>query len=401
LTVPVKARFIEHYWCLIVVTVALVSQLASFSIADEQADYVPQRTAYPPHNSGVYLAGELVVVDPINRRGGIRLNGDGNHQRYLNGPLHYFAMLPCGEVWYNGGPATLRDIPLGTHVQGYFYVPPAGEEETIPPAPQGYEKLIPKHNHAVFLEDDFSFYRRRGQSWKIASVDFEVNKLHVESIGKAAKDGLTGKQTFDFDRTTRVWKSGKPVEMEDVKPGTIVQMNFGWAAGWQDGELGLNDIWLDDESRAQATELQRRRNVRYHRIRWLPGRIETVEHFDYGGGLVTISLFGGVAKQIHDELEAAKDKRVAVAAAEHTLRTWRHRSDRKFGKILQWETVENPRPGFSGIRIHMKFTELIDHYRPGNAVRIKSDDWIFVSVPPEERIKSLEDREQAKKLRLP
>ena len=49
----------------------------------------------------------------------------------------------------------------------------------------------------------------------------------------------------------------------------------------------------------------------------------------------------------------------------------------------------------------MKFTELIDHYRPGNAVRIKSDDWIFVSVPPEERIKSLEDREQAKKLRLP
>jgi len=397
----VTHRFAHRLSC--VAIAILFSQLSTFAIAQGQADadYVPRRNEYPPHGSGVYLAGELVVVDPINRRGGIRLDGDGNHQRYLKGPLHYFAMLPCGEVWYHGAPATLRDIPLGTHVQGYFYVPPAGEEETIPPPAKEHQQLIPKYNHAVLLEDDFSFYKRRGQSWKITAIDFDVSKLHVESVGEAVKDGLSGKQTFDFDVATRVWAAGRPVEMEDVEPGDVVQLNLGWAAGWQDGEFGLNDIWLDDESQAQATELQRRRNVRYHRIRWLPGRIETVEHFDYGGGLVTISLFGGVAQQIHEELKAAKDKRVAVAAAEDTLRTWRHRSDRKFGKILQWETVKNPRPGFSGIRIHMKFTELIDHYRPGNAVRIKSDDWLFVSVPPEERIKSFEDREQSGKLRLP
>ena len=394
-------RGLSRLGVLIFAVAALLSPF-SVSTADEDlANYIPQSNEYPPHGSGVYLAGELVVVDPINRRGGIRLNGDGNDRRILVGPLHYFAMLPCGEVWYNGAPANLRDIPLGTHVQGYFYLPPEGQKDIIPPPEEEHAALIPKHNHAVLLEDDFSFYKRRGQSWKILSLDFDINKLHVESVGKAAGDGLSGKQTFDFDLATRVWKEGRPVQMDQVKPGTVVQLNLGWAAGWQDMEFGVDDIWLDEASQDQATELQRRRNVRYHRIRWIPGRVDSVEHFDYGGGLVTISLFGGVAAQIHDELKAAADKRVAVAAAEPTLRTWRHRSDRKFGEIVEWETVENPRPGFSGIRIHMKFPELIDHYRPGKEVRVKSDDWIFVSVPPEERIKSFEDRERSRQLQLP
>jgi len=377
--------------------------VASSAIAQDDAlrDYLPKPTEFPPHGSGVYLSGELVVVDPINRRGGIRLDGDGKPERYLKGPLHYFAMLPCGEIWHHGAPAALRDIPLGTHVQGYFYLPPKGEAETIPPPDEEFADLIPKHNHAVLLQDDLSFYQCRGQSWKILSLDFETRKLEAEAIGEVAKDGLSGKQTFDFDIGTRVWKDGRTVDLNTIEPGAVAQLNFGWAAGWQDHELGLNDIWLDEESQEQAAELQRRRNVRYHRIRWIPGRIESVEPFDYGGGLVTISLYAGVAKQVHDELHAAKDERVAVAAAEPTLRTWRHRSDRKFGKIVEWESIENPRPGDSGIRIHMKFPELIDHYRPGNSVRVKPDDWIFVSVPPEERIKSLEDREASKKMRLP
>ena len=388
-----RKRPFVSWWLCAIFTIA--------TSAGAQEDYIPKPTEFPPHGSGVYLSGELVVVDPINRRGGIRLDGDGQAQRYLKGPLHYFAMLPCGEAWYHGAPATLRDIPLGTHVQGYFYLPPKGEENTIPSPAEEFAALIPEHNHAVLIQDDLSFYSQRGQSWKVLSIDPETKKVNVESIGTPAKDGRSGKQTFDYDIGTRAWKEGKPVDIEAVEPGAVVQLNFGWAAGWQDGELGLNEIWLDEASWKQAAELQRKRNVRYHRIRWLPGRIESVEDFDYGGGNVTIALFGGVAKQIHDELFAAKDKRVAVAAAEPTLRTWRHRSDRKFGKIEKWETLENPRPGDSGIRIHMSFPELIDHYRPGNAVRIKSDDWIFVSVPPEERIKDLEDREASKQFKLP
>ena len=77
------------------------------------------------------------------------------------------------------------------------------------------------------------------------------------------------------------------------------------------------------------------------------------------------------------------------------------RSDRVFGKITRFEKIPNPGPGFSGVRLHMKFAEIIDHFRPGNAVRVKAEDWIWISNTPEERIKSFEDREQSRALRLP
>ena len=63
-------------------------------------------------DTGKYFSGELVIVDAVNRRGALRLDGDG--------PLHYFAMLPYGMIGYNGAPAELRDLPLGTHLHGSF-----------------------------------------------------------------------------------------------------------------------------------------------------------------------------------------------------------------------------------------------------------------------------------------
>src|SRR5205807_825669 len=84
---------------------------------------------FPAPDTGTSLSGELVVIDPINRRGGMRIDGDAGG-RYHDGPLHYFALLPYGMVWYNGAPAELRDVPLGTHVHGRFHLPPAGDEQT-------------------------------------------------------------------------------------------------------------------------------------------------------------------------------------------------------------------------------------------------------------------------------
>ena len=131
----------------------------------EKPDEVVLRAGqFPPANTGVYLAGELVLIDPANRRGGLRLDGSGPGDRYHAGPLHYFALLPYGAVWFNGAPAELRDIPLGTHVHGYFHAPPEGEEATIPPLPPEQQKFAIKQNHAVSLEDDFSIYHRRRQA---------------------------------------------------------------------------------------------------------------------------------------------------------------------------------------------------------------------------------------------
>lgn len=372
--------------------------------ASARADETPlQPGQFPPQNAGTYLSGELIIVDPVNRRAGLRLDGDTDG-RYHAGPLHYIAMLPFGIVRYHGAPAELRDIPIGTHVHGYFLVPPKGEEQTIPPLPPDQKQFTLKFNHAISLEDDFSFYQGRGQSWKVASVDLVKGKINVEpAIGDGAKlkDGIVGPYTFDIDTVTRVWKSRQLVELSDITPGTTVQLNLTWSQGSRDKEFTVSDIWLNEEAWKFATEEQRRRHVRFQKQRWLPGWIDHVEHNDYGGGIVTLTLFGGMDQSLYAELKATQEKGFGVAAAEKTLRTWFHRADKKIGQVVQWQENQDPPPGSSGIQIKLKFTELLEGYRPGKCVRVKCHDWIFVTMPPEERVKSLEDQQRSATLIFP
>ena len=210
-------------------------------------DYVPQPGQFPPPGTSTYLAGELVLIDAANRRGGLRLDGNEPHDRYQSGPLHYFAMLPYGTVSFNGAPAELKDIPLGTHVHGSFYVPPAGEEATILPLPKDMERYQLKHNHAVSLEDDFSFYTSRGQNWKVVSIDITKGKLNVATVGERTRDGINTPYTFDIDDITKVWKGRTLVELADIAPEQIVQFNLGWSPGWRDREFTVSEIWLDEE----------------------------------------------------------------------------------------------------------------------------------------------------------
>jgi hypothetical protein len=126
----------------------------------------------------------------------------------------------------------------------------------------------------------------------------------------------------------------------------------------------------------------------------VPGWIDSVENFDFGGGIVTLTLFGGMDQTLYNELKASQAAGFGVAVAEKTLRTWSHRSDKKIGQVLEWKDLPNPPPGSSGQQIRLKFQELLDGYRPGRIVRVKSIDWIFVTIPTEERMKSLEDRER-------
>ena len=383
---------------LAVITLVAISATAAISLAQ---DHIPKPGEFPPPNTGTYIAGELVIVDSVNRRGGLRLDGDAPGSRYHDGPLHYFAMLPYGMIWFNGAPAELRDIPIGTHVQGYFFVPPVGEEKTIPPLAKGQERFEVKQNHALLLEDDFSFYQRRGQAWKVVSIDRARGKLNVAPAGQTAQDGINKPYTFDIDHVTRVWKQRGLVDLDAIVPDQVVQLNLAWSPGWRDKEYTVSEIWLDDESRKFATELQRRRHVRYQRQRWLLGWVDHVEHNDFGGGIVTITLFGEMDPSLYGELQATQEKGFGVAVSEKTLRTWFHRADKKIGDVLEWKEIEHPPPGSSGIQLRLKFTELLDGYRPGRIVRVKCHDWIFVTMPPEDRIKSLEDQQRSSTLGLP
>ena len=161
------------------VLIFTLSTLVTLSSAQDSPDYIPASDQFAPIAKARYLSGELVYIDPVNRRGAIRM-----HDNYWSGPAHYFALLPYATVRYNGAYAELRDLPLGTVVHGYFTVPPKGEENTIPPLPDEHKKAAIPHNHGICLEDDFSFYQRQGQSWKIVSVDIDKEKISVEPTGK-------------------------------------------------------------------------------------------------------------------------------------------------------------------------------------------------------------------------
>ena len=382
-----------------VAIIVFVCGWSSLCFAQEPADYVPDPGQFAPVEKGQYLAGELVYIDPVNRRGGIRLHGD-EQGRYWKGPPHYFALLPYATVWFNGAHAELRDVPLGTHVHGYFVVPPQGEEDTIPPLPDTQKQFAIPHNHAITLEDDFSFYQRRGQSWKILSIDIDKEKLNVEPAGQKTKDGINTPYTFDIDSRTRTWKDRRLSDLADIKPGTTVQLNLAWAQGWGQKEMRVGDIWLDDVSRKFATEMQRRRHLRYERQRWTPGWIDHVEPFDFGGGILTLTLFE-VDQELIEDLRRDKDERIAVAVAEKTRRTWIHRADRKFAKLVEWKEIKDPPLGSSGVQLRLKFVELLSGYRPGGCVRVKAENWKWVSVPPEERITSQAEQEQGAKMVLP
>jgi hypothetical protein len=378
----------------IVATSSLATAVVLFAQEKKETPAAPaprEAVAKPPKflsaDAAKYFSGELVIVDAINRRGALRLDGDG--------PLLYFAMLPYGMVGYNGAPAELRDVPHGTHMHGYFLPPPEGEAETFPAHQRS------PHNHAITLEDDFSYYQRRGQAWKIVSIDRKKGKLDVAPTGKLVKDGINVKHTFDIDSVTRVWQERKLLDLESLTPEQTVQLNLSWCQGAQNKEFLVTDIWLDEVSRKAAMELQRRRHVRYQQQRWLPGWIDQVEHFDYGGAIITITLFGGMDSSLYEDMKATRETGFWVAAAEKTLRTWFHRADRKVGRVLEWKQLENPPPGSSGIRLRLKFAEVLEGYRPGRCVRLKCERWAFVTMPFEERVKSLDEQKRSATMSLP
>ena len=360
----------------------VVPLLCLASLAAIAEDYIPEQGEFPPLDTGRYLAGELLQIDPINRRGGLRLDGDFHDDRYDKAQPQQFAMLPYGMIYYNGAPAELRDIPIGTHLHGTFYLPPSGEEETLPPN-TGPPQYASKYNHALLLEDDFSFYQRRGHAWKILSAG--DRKLKVVPTGKQAKNGLEGEQAFWMYKSVRVWKGRTLIGQEALKAGQVVQLNYSWCPEWRNRQFRVIDVWVDGKSRQVATERQRLIHREYQLHRGLAAVVNRCDHQGHGKGIVTVTLFGGMDPPFYEEFK--KNETVTVCAAENTLRTYWRDHDNKGGSIIEVSHIDNPPPGSSGIQLRIQLKELLTGFARHRIVRVDRQTWPRVKLPPEERLR--------------
>ena len=354
----------------------------------------PKRGIFPEEGAGIHVHGDLVISDPVNRRGALR------EKRHI--PRHYFAMLPYGMVWYHGAPADIRDLPPGIHMHGRFLLPMEGEEETIPLT----EKLLKNHenhryNHAILLEDDVSFYSRQGRSWKV--LGFEQGggpaprlKLSVEPVGPEIEGGINKAALFDIDDSTRVWKNRQLVNKDQIKEGMDVQVNLTWGPF---DSLATTDVWLDESSLQANREIQRQRHLRMIRSRFLPGWVDEVKNNDAGGGEVTVTFFGGMDQELYDDIR--KSQNLKICNAETTLRSWNyHQEHASPATILEKREIKHPPLGSSGLQVRMKVTQMLDGFRPGWVVRVKGP-WTYVLLPWDEHINSAEAYEKSKKMTLP
>ena len=96
-------------------------------------------------------------------------------------------------------------------MHGQFLLPMKGEEETIPPVSEKEREQNPlsRYNHAILLEDDVSFYSRRGRSWKILGTEQGGGpaprlKLSVEPVGPDIDGGINKTVLLDIDASLGV-----------------------------------------------------------------------------------------------------------------------------------------------------------------------------------------------------
>ena len=365
--------------------------------SQSETPHVAQNDAFPPPDSARYLAGELVHIDHVNRVGILRSDRLDSYAKHQWDLPHHFTMLPYGSIYYHGAPAELRDIPIGTHLHGYFYVGPEGPDPVaLPDSSLGanlrtnHQQRSPeaKFSRVLRLEDDFSFYQRRGSAWKILSINRETGKLTAERVmlgeqnPSATQEGLTGQQSFFFYSATRVWKGRQIASLAELTADQVVQLNLTWATLYGPGRC--TDVWIDEESRRVAAEQQRQTHIQHQRHRGLAARVDHVEFGEAGAGIVTTTLYAGMDPELYDAFKFGEG--VAVVVVEASLRSHDQTNDGAWGHVHEINKIENPPPGSSGFQVKIALRELLEGIRPGRTVRLFAHGFTRDILPLEERL---------------
>jgi hypothetical protein len=355
--------------------------------------------AFPEHGTSRYISGELAMVDHVNRMGILRDDRTDDQNKYHQDLPHHFAMLPYGMAYRCGAPAALKHIPLGTHLHGQFHIGPEGGYRVnlqvtnynaqVKNSPNSFSPDS-QYSHAIRLEDDFSFFQRQGASWKIVSVDRETQKVVAQRISRdtAGDEGLSGKQTFDFNPATRVWKGQGIADVSDLAPGQDILFNLTWATLYGPGRL--KEVWIGKEAQDLATRLQDTTFHEYQHLRGFGARVLYVEHIGQTQGVVRAAFYQGFRER---DLEQFKpDNTGSCIVVEPNLRAHDQGNDAISARFKAFPKIDNPPPGHSGYEVEFHTYQLLEGIRPGLSIRLQPAGAPRITLPREERISPFDIR---------
>ena len=403
-SIPIKLNLACLAAVLHLVFFILVSNARS-----EEDPYRPETGKFSPIEKAHSYRGELVFVDHANRRGSIRIQGEG---KYFRNKPHPFAMLPYGIIRYHNAPAQLRDIPIGTVLHASGFLPPDPKLSAVPVLPinnrnktAGYsgKGTAPAENHLILLEDEPSFCQREGKVWKLQEM--ELQNLAGKIV--ARRESKTGgtkaeEETLTFDAATRIWRGREKLLVADlVHDGTwpesgkkslddqVVLLGITWRPT-PDGvftRFHISDVWLDDLAMQRAAHNQTETHKAFIRSRWMPGWVDAVEYGKFGTATVTATLFGGMDDSLYADFK--KGVSAMMNPVENTLKHThgaygpRHMASR--GSVLEVTRLEGKAPlGSSGIQVRFKTDLILEGIRPGRVIRICPGSWPQVQIPREE-----------------
>ena len=321
---------------------------------------------FPAAGTGKPISGELIGLDHINRTGTLRPDRNDSQRTDDYDIAMPFALLPYGKILLHGSYAELRDVPIGTHLHGVFFVsdPPAKNQK-------------PVFNRALQLEDDFSRFTRLKRFWRVDVVEIDKHRLTVTGV---AEDGAPdAKPTIlQIGPATRVWKGTGFGTLKDLAAGMKILANL--TVCTLKGPGRCTDLWLDEESREAARKKQFEIHKQWQREHGLGCWIDAV---DNKAGTVTVTIFDAADPSLLKEFKV-KDG-VGASVAEESLRTYDQINDTRRGPVTEIKPVP-PAPGSSGVQSTFQPNPLLEGYRPKRYLRLFNGPWRIDDLPREERL---------------
>lgn len=390
--------------CFVIATSGAEEPRTSNEAPGTEGIFRPEAGKFPPLEKAHAYRGELVFVDHANRRGSIRVAGQGVFRRNEPQP---FALLPYAIVRYHGAPADLRDIPLGTVLHVRAFLPPDPKTSSVPVLPvnnkdkkSGYGDpgTAPAENHVLLLEDEPSHCQREGLAWKLKELEIDN---HAGTI-IANRDPRGAEETLGFDAATRIWRGRErigvadliaegswPASGKEALGGQTVMLGITWkpTPGGVFTRFHISDLWLDDTAMERAARLQTETHKAFIRGRWVPAWVDEVEYGRFGRATVTATLFGGMDASLYADFQ--KGQAMLMNPVEYTLKHTEGGSAGPTqmsarGTLLDLTKTENVPLGSSGIRIRFETDLITEGIRPTRVVRVRPAAWPDVHLPREE-----------------